>query len=104
MLLNKSPPLTGPTPPNRVGVADGGKNQHGGAARGVVDGGGALLVGGTSGKGTHPRCAVPDDGLASQACGAGVATARCRERSSDPARAQPPLRRNDQGRADGRVG
>ena len=29
MLLNKFPPMTGATTPNRVGVVDGGKDQHG---------------------------------------------------------------------------
>jgi hypothetical protein len=38
MLLNKFPPMTGAASPNRVGVVDGGKDQHGRAARG---GGGA---------------------------------------------------------------
>src|SRR5689334_8691388 len=29
MLLDKFPPMTGATSPNRVGVVDGGKDQHG---------------------------------------------------------------------------
>ena len=62
MLLDKFSPMTGAASPNRVGVADGGKNQHGRAARGFVGGGGALLVGGAGGKGAHPRCAVPATG------------------------------------------
>ena len=32
MLLNKFPPMTGAASPNRVGVVDGGKDQHGRAA------------------------------------------------------------------------
>src|SRR5262249_49939187 len=70
MLLNKFSPMIGAASPNRVGVADGGKNQHGRAARGSVGGGGALPVGQAGRKGAHPRRAVRDDGLASQACGA----------------------------------
>src|SRR6267378_5529371 len=62
--------LSGALSPNRVGVVDGGKNQHGRAARGGVGGDGALLVGQAGGEGAHPRRAVRDDGLASQACGA----------------------------------
>jgi hypothetical protein len=42
MLLDKFPPMTGATSPNRVGVVDGGKDQHGRAARGGVGGDGAL--------------------------------------------------------------
>src|ERR1700731_3758026 len=45
MLLNKFPPMTGAASPNRVGVVDGGKDQHGRAARGGVGGGGALPAG-----------------------------------------------------------
>jgi hypothetical protein len=42
MLLNKFSPITGTASPNRVGVADGGKNQHGRAARGGIGGGATL--------------------------------------------------------------
>jgi hypothetical protein len=45
MLLDKFPPMTGATSPNRVGVVDGGKDQHGRASRGGVGGNGALPVG-----------------------------------------------------------
>src|ERR1700681_3181174 len=69
MLLDKFPPMTGATSPNRIGVVDGGKDQHGRAARGGVGGDGALPVGQSNGEGTYPRRAVRDDGLASQACG-----------------------------------
>jgi DNA replication protein DnaC len=55
MLLNKFPPMTGAASPNRVGVVDGGKDQHGRAARGGVGGGGALPAGQASGEGAHPR-------------------------------------------------
>jgi DNA replication protein DnaC len=78
MLLKKSPPMTGTALPNRLGGAHGGNDQHGRAARGFVGGGGALPVGRTGGEGAHPRCAVPDDGLASQARGSGIAAARRR--------------------------
>jgi Periplasmic binding protein len=69
LLLDKFPPMTGAASPNRVDVVDGGKDQHGRAARGGGGGDGALPVGQAGGKGTHPRRAVRDDGLASQACG-----------------------------------
>jgi Integrase core domain len=79
MLLDKFPPMTGAASPNRVGVADGGKNQHGRAARGGVGGDGALPVGQAGGEGAHSRRAVRDDGLASQACGARTSATRdCR--------------------------
>src|ERR1700738_91648 len=54
MLLNKFPPMTGAASPNRVGVVDGGKDQHGRAARGGCGGGGALPAGQASGEGAHP--------------------------------------------------
>jgi hypothetical protein len=38
MLLNKFPPMTWAAATNRVGVVDGGKDQHGRAARGVIGG------------------------------------------------------------------
>jgi hypothetical protein len=38
--------MTGAAPPNRLGGAHGGNDQHGRAARGGVGGGGALPVGG----------------------------------------------------------
>jgi hypothetical protein len=38
--------------------------------------GGALPAGQASGEGAHPRCAVRDDGLASQACGARTSATR----------------------------
>jgi DNA replication protein DnaC len=78
MLLKKFPLMIGAAPPNRVGGAHGGKDQHGRAARGFVGGSGALPVGGAGGEGAHSRCAVPDDGLASQARGTSVAAARRR--------------------------
>jgi Transposase/zinc-finger of transposase IS204/IS1001/IS1096/IS1165/IstB-like ATP binding protein len=78
MLLKKFPPMTGAALPNRLGGAHGGNDQHGRAARGFVGGGGALPVGRAGGEGAHPRCAVPDDGLASQARGSGIAAARRR--------------------------
>src|ERR1700739_4612642 len=62
------PPMIGIAPPNRLGGADGGNDQHGRAARGFVGGGGALPVGRTGGEGARPRRAVPDDRLASQTC------------------------------------
>ena len=70
MLLDNFSPMTGTASPNRFGVVDGGKDQHGRAARGRVGGDGALPVGQTDGEGADPRRAVRDDGLASQACGA----------------------------------
>jgi hypothetical protein len=45
MLLDNFPLMTGATSPNRVGVVDGGKDQHGRAARSGVGGNGALPVG-----------------------------------------------------------
>jgi hypothetical protein len=63
MLLNNFPPMTGAASPNRVGGVDGGKDQHGRAARGGVGGDGALPVGQTGGEGADPRRAVRDDGL-----------------------------------------
>src|SRR5262245_65421227 len=63
--------MTGAPSPNRVGGGDGGTDQHGRASRGGVGGGGALPTGGAGGQGAHPRRAVRDDGLASQAFGAG---------------------------------
>jgi DNA replication protein DnaC len=104
MLLNKFSPMIGAASPNRVGVADGGKNQHGRAARGGVGGGRALPVGEADGKGAHPRRAVRDDGLASQACGARAPTARHAERDPRIARAQAQIRSGHQGCADGVVG
>src|SRR6202790_5320549 len=70
MLLDNFPPMIGATSPNRVGVVDGGNDQQGRAARSGVGGNGALPVGQAGGEGKHPRRAVRDDGLASQACGA----------------------------------
>ena len=58
--------------PNRIGVADGGTDQHGRAARDHSGAGGALPSGGASGEGADPRRAVRDDGVASQARGAGA--------------------------------
>jgi DNA replication protein DnaC len=55
MLLNKFPPMTVAASSNRVDVVDGGKDQHGRAARGVVGGGGALPGGQAGGEGAHPR-------------------------------------------------
>src|SRR2546423_602947 len=69
MLLDNFSPMTGAAPPNRFGVVDGGKDQHGRAARGGVGGDGALPVGQTGGEGADSGRAVRDDGLASQACG-----------------------------------
>ena len=61
--------MTGATSPNRVGVVDGGKDQHGRAARGGVGGNGAVPIGQAGGEGKNPRRAVRDR-LASQARGA----------------------------------
>src|SRR6478672_6458839 len=58
MLLDNFPPMTGAASPNRVGVVDGGKDQHGRAARGGVGGDGALPVGETGGEGADARRAV----------------------------------------------
>jgi DNA replication protein DnaC len=68
--------VTGVVPPNQFGGPHGEEDQHGRAARGFVGGGGALLVGRADGEGAHSRRAVPDDGLASQARGSGIAAAR----------------------------
>src|ERR1700722_8734034 len=51
MLLDNFSPMTGTASPNRFGVVDGGKDQHGRAARGRVGGDGALPVGQTDGEG-----------------------------------------------------
>jgi len=106
MLLNKFPPMTGAAAPNRVGVVDGGKDQHGRTARGVIGGGGAVSVGQAGGEGAHPRRAMRDNRLASQARGARTwATQDCRDgRVRGGARAQSQIRRDDQGCADGAVG
>src|SRR5262245_3502525 len=103
MLLNKFSPMTVAASPNRVGVVDGGKNQHGRTARGGVGGGGALPVGQAGGEGAHSRRAVRDDGLASQACGAHIAATRdcyAGARPGGAAGAQAQIRRDDQGCAD----
>ena len=55
MLLNKFPPMTGGGVTEWVGVVDGGKDQHGRAARGGVGGGGALPADQAGGEGAHPR-------------------------------------------------
>ncbi len=106
MLLDNFPPMTGAASPNRVGVVDGGKDQHGRAARGGFGGNGALPVGQSNGEGTHPRRAVRDDGLASQACG--TRPPATQDGWVGPgrgtARAQTQVWRDDQGRADGAVG
>jgi DNA replication protein DnaC len=106
MLLDKFRPMTRAASPNRVGVVDGGKNQHGRAARGGVGGDGALLVGQAGGEGAHPRRAVRDDGLASQARGARASATRdCHAgRGWGTTRAQAQIRGGDQGCADGAVG
>src|ERR1700757_3508791 len=78
MLLNKFPPMIGAAPPNRLGGAHGGNDQHGREARGFVGGGGALPIGAAVGEGAHSRRAVPDDRLAPQARGSGLAAARRR--------------------------
>jgi DNA replication protein DnaC len=106
MLLDKFPPMTGAATSNRVGVVDGGKDQHGRAARGGVGGDGALPVSQAGGEGAHPRRAVRDDGLASQACGAPIpATGACQAgRGPGAARAQAQILRDHQGCADGAVG
>ena len=86
--------MTGAASPNRVGGAHGGNDQHGRAARGAVGGGGALPVGRAGREGADTRRAVRDDGLASQACGAGasakgrrpVEAARRRRRKYDAIR------------------
>jgi hypothetical protein len=58
--------------PNRIGVADGGTDQHECAARGGIGGGGTLPVGGAGGEGPDTRRAVQSVRLASQARGAGA--------------------------------
>ena len=63
---------TGAGTPNRIGVTDGGTDQHGRAARDHSGGGGALPSGVASGEGADPRRAVRGDGVASQARGAGA--------------------------------
>ena len=45
VLMDDFSPMTGTASPNRFGVVDGGKDQHGRAARGRVGGDGALPVG-----------------------------------------------------------
>jgi DNA replication protein DnaC len=67
MLPDKLTARTGAGAPNRIGVADGGTDQHGCAARGGVGGGGTLPVGGAGGEGADTRRAVQSDRLASQA-------------------------------------
>src|SRR5258708_33006396 len=94
MLLDKFSPMTGAASPNRIGVADGGKDQHGRAARGGVGGGGALLVGQADGQGAHPRRVVRDDGLAPQACGTRAPAARDAEWDPCATRAQTHVRRD----------
>src|SRR5262249_57410875 len=59
MLLEKFPPMIGTASPNLLGGAHGGNYQHGRTARGLVGGGGALLVCGAGGEEAHPRRAVP---------------------------------------------
>src|SRR5215469_4903110 len=54
MLLNNSPPVIGVATPNRIGVADGGKNQHASAARGGVGCDPALPVVESIGQGAGP--------------------------------------------------
>src|SRR6476661_2586964 len=88
MLLDNFPPMTGAASPNRVGVVDGGKDQHGRAARGGVGGDGALPVGQTGGEGADARrgdefgdggtdcaCAIGDErrGTIEMRCKLGVA-------------------------------
>jgi len=91
MLLNNFSQMTATTSPNRVGVVDGGTHQHGRTARGGIGGGGAVPVGQAGGKGAHPRRAVRDDGVASQACGARTSATqdgRGRNMARAPAHAQ----------------
>src|SRR3954452_22937414 len=76
MLLENFSPMIGAVPPNWFGGHYGGKDQHGRAARSGVGGDRALPIGRKGGEGTHPRRAVRDDGLASQACGARTPAAR----------------------------
>src|SRR4030081_2106545 len=104
MLLNKFLPTIEATSPNRVGVVDGGKDQHGRAARGGVGGGGALRVGQAGGEGAHPRRAVRDDGVASQACGARTSATQDGRRRRNTSRAAAQIRRDDQGCFDSVVG
>src|SRR6476620_9512425 len=78
MLLDKFPPMTGAASPNRVDVVDGGKDQHGRAARGGVGGDGALPVGQTGGEGADARPAYCyDRGLVSRTAAAD-GTRHCR--------------------------
>lgn len=59
---------TGPWAPNRIGVADGGTDQHASAARDYGGGSGTLPIGQPGGEGGDPRRAVQGYWLASQAC------------------------------------
>src|ERR1700674_212442 len=52
--------------PNRIGVADGGTDQHGRAARDQGGGGGTLPGGWARGEGADSRRAVSGDRVASQ--------------------------------------
>src|SRR5258708_31625848 len=70
MLPDKLTARTGTCAPNRIGVADGGTDQHGCAARGGVGGGGTLSVGGAGGERADTRRTVQSDRLASEARGA----------------------------------
>jgi hypothetical protein len=76
MLLDNFSPMIGSAPSNWFGGVYGEKDQHGRAAGGGVGGNGSLPVGRTGGERAHPRCAVRDDGLASQACGARASAER----------------------------
>src|SRR5579862_7824036 len=69
--------VTVAVPPNQFGGPHGEEDQHGGAARGFIGGGGALPIGRAGREGAHPRRALPNNGLASQARGSGIA-ATCR--------------------------
>jgi DNA replication protein DnaC len=106
VLLDNFSPMIGSVPSNWFGGVYGGKDQHGRAARGGVGGNGTLPVGQTSGEGTDPRRTVRDDGLASQACGAGAPATR--DGWTGPGqgnkKARTQIWRDDQGRADGAVG
>jgi tetratricopeptide (TPR) repeat protein len=70
MLPDKLTARAGTCAPNRIGVADGGTDQHGCAARGGFGGGGTLSVGGAGGERADTRRTVQSDRLASQARGA----------------------------------
>src|ERR1700687_3010459 len=67
MLPDKLTARAGAGAPNRIGVADGGSDQHGRTARDYGSSGSALPIGRSDGEGAGSRRAVQVDRLASQA-------------------------------------